>query len=69
MKDQLLTAHGNGLSLARMAELLAERGLKCSATTLGEILGLRKKKLEKNGDEGGGKSGRKFERIGADDEA
>jgi hypothetical protein len=64
IKDQLLTAYGNGLSLARMAEMLAERGLKCSAPTLREILGLRKKKPEENGGEEGGKSARGFERNG-----
>jgi hypothetical protein len=69
IKDQLLTAYHNGLSLARMAEMLAARGLKCSAPTLGEILGLRKKKPEKNCDEEGGKSEREFERSDAENGA
>jgi uncharacterized protein (DUF1800 family) len=50
IRSQLLTAHSNGMSFDRMAQLLTERGLKCSAPTLREILGIPKKILVKKAD-------------------
>lgn len=66
IKEQLLTAHANGMSFDRMAQLLSESGLKCSAPTLREMLGIPKKNGAKKVDQAAEKnSGRRSETAAA----